>query len=98
MKVMPCWNHLALIIFVYADPVSGDRQENQRALLANLLFNQWGQHLDIIFVAKARACINLQTREAVVVGEADLQNAEVALQPLLLIDPRTDEIVVTLAR
>src|SRR3990172_3708806 len=37
-------------------------------------------------MGKAGASVDLQTRECVVVGEADLQDRQVSLEPLLLID------------
>ena len=51
-----------------------------------MLFDQWGQHFNIVCIGKARARVDLQAGEAIVVGETDLQNAKVSLQPLLLID------------
>ena len=51
-----------------------------------MLFDQVSQQIDIIRVREARAGIDLQSREGIIVGQADLENREVTLQPLLLID------------
>ena len=44
------------------------------------------QCIDIVFVNKTRTRIDLQTSKMIYLGQADLQNAEIALQVLLLID------------
>ena len=54
--------------------------------LTNLRVYQVDQQIDVIGVGKTGAGIDVQTGEGKVVGQADLQNRQVPLQPLLLVN------------
>jgi hypothetical protein len=75
------WSYLALVCFNIADPSKTENRQQVEigSALANLLLHQRGQLLDIVFVSKACASIDLQTGETVVMRETNLQNAEVTL-------------------
>jgi len=81
-------SHLALAYNPVGDPlvIEGRQQVRKGSALANLLRNQWGQLVDIVFATKARARIDHQAGKAIILRQADLQNAEIPLQPLLLVD------------
>src|SRR5579859_5214302 len=63
---------------------------NSRYALADTLRGQRRQDIDIVFGDKARARIDVQTGEAVLLGQADLEDGHVALQPYLLVIHETD--------
>ena len=79
--------HLALACFSIAD---SDKEKPQQiglsgSVLANLRLDQRSECSEIAFGDKTRARIDLQTGEMIYLGQAELQNAEIALQVLLLV-------------
>src|SRR3990170_1799229 len=54
--------------------------------LTNLLLNQRSQNFDIVLVGKARASVDLQASESIVISQTQLKNGHVTLQELLLVD------------
>ena len=79
--------HLALAWFPIADL---DKEKHQQIglsgyALAFLCLDQRSECIEIAFGYKTRARIDLQTREMIYLAEAELQNAEIALQILLLV-------------
>ena len=55
-------------------------------MLADLLTNQVDQKIDVFCMGKASAGVDVQTGEGKVVGQADLKEGQIALQPLLLVN------------
>ena len=55
------WSYLALACFPIADPSKTDKRQQIEVgfALANLLFYQCSQLLDIVFISKASASIDL---------------------------------------
>ena len=68
------WEPLSPCCFLIAEPSEQHvlQQGEIGSTLANLLRHQRRQHIDIVLVSEACACIDLQTGETVILGEADL--------------------------
>ena len=79
--------HLALAWFLLLIQIKKSVSKSVGgSALANLSLHKRGQCVDIILVSKSSARIDLQASEMILFGQADLKNAEIALQVLLLID------------
>jgi hypothetical protein len=67
-------SYLALACFPIADPTKTDKCQQIEVgfALANLLRYQFSQLLDIVYISKASASIDLQAGETVVMSETNL--------------------------
>ena len=59
--------------------LSGGSEQMSGKLLADLFLHQTSQELDIVFVGKTSACVDLQSGESEIMGQADLQDSLVTL-------------------
>jgi len=80
-----------LWVVIDADPLNEVRRYHSGSeAIYRICFSTSGASISMLSLSAKPAPV--QTRKTVVVGQADLQDAEVALQPLLLID---DQVQVT---
>ena len=81
-------SHLALACFPIAD--LSETQKHQQgetgSALADSRLDQRSECIDIALVDKTCGRIDIQTTEMIYLAQADLKNAEIALQILLLVD------------
>jgi hypothetical protein len=47
--------------------------------LANLLLDQWGNYIDVVFIEETTSGVDHQTGKSIILGEANLQNTKVTL-------------------
>jgi len=81
--------HPAPHTFVMRPPKFPKPQRSR--ILPNVLLSQRRDKVNVALVHKARAGIDVQAREAIHLGQADVQDGEITLQPFLLINHKASQ-------